>query len=86
SNCLYSKLTKGTEQCKKLLIDLNLPASSNETKELSTHNILNSDDKVVARYAGTLSRSEYPRQLNDMPHSDDSDIKDSNQKDALGKK
>ncbi|GJV63394.1 probable WRKY transcription factor 41 [Tanacetum coccineum] len=86
SNCLYSKLTKGTEQCKKLLIDLNLPASSNETEELSTHNIPNSDDEAVSRYAGTLSRSEYPRQLNGRPHSDDSDIKDSNQKDASRKK
>nr|GEX81056.1 probable WRKY transcription factor 41 [Tanacetum cinerariifolium] len=86
SSSPVSKLTKGTEQCKKLLIDLNLPASSNETEELSTHNIPNSDDEAVSRYAGTLSRSEYPRQSNGMPHSDDSDIKDSNQKDASRKK
>nr|GEY25923.1 probable WRKY transcription factor 41 [Tanacetum cinerariifolium] len=38
------------------------PTSSNETEELSTHNIPNSDDEAVSRYAGTLSRLEYPRQ------------------------
>ncbi|GKA12882.1 hypothetical protein Tco_0692428, partial [Tanacetum coccineum] len=57
SNCLYSKLTKGTEQCKKQLIDLNLPAFSNEIEELLTHNIPNFDDEAVSRYAGTLSMS-----------------------------
>ncbi|GJX83897.1 ankyrin repeat-containing protein, partial [Tanacetum coccineum] len=39
-----------------LLIDLNLPASSNKTKELSTHNIPNSNDEAISRYAGTLNR------------------------------
>ncbi|GJT03685.1 retrovirus-related pol polyprotein from transposon TNT 1-94 [Tanacetum coccineum] len=38
-----------------LTLDLNLPASSNKTKELSTHNIPNSDDKAVSRYAVTLN-------------------------------
>lgn len=83
SNCLYHKLNKGTQQCKKLLIDLNLPASSNETED----NVPNSDDEAVSRYAGTeIRRSECPLPLTGRPHNDDSDTKDSNQKDSSRKK
>ncbi|KAI7742448.1 hypothetical protein M8C21_004973 [Ambrosia artemisiifolia] len=87
--CLYSsKLTKGTEPCKMLDIDLNLPASSNETEELSTHNVTNSDDEALSRHAGTgirMSEYEYQQSLNGRPNSDDSDNKDSNKKDASRK-
>ncbi|KAL8205876.1 hypothetical protein R6Q57_009427 [Mikania cordata] len=86
SNCLHSKLTKGSEKCKKLEIDLNLPASSNETE--STKNISNSYDEALSQYAGTeIRRSEY-EQLNDRLHNDSSisDAMDSSQKDASRKK
>ncbi|KAJ9557341.1 hypothetical protein OSB04_011955 [Centaurea solstitialis] len=87
SNCLYHKLTNDNEHAKKLQIDLNMPASSNETEELSTNNIPNSDDEAVSRYAGMeIRRSEYPQALSGRPHSDDSDTKDSNSKDASRKK
>ncbi|XP_071725576.1 probable WRKY transcription factor 70 isoform X2 [Rutidosis leptorrhynchoides] len=49
SNCLYHKINNGTQQCKKLLIDLNLPASSNETED----NVSNFDDEALSHYAGT---------------------------------
>ncbi|KAF5803328.1 putative transcription factor WRKY family [Helianthus annuus] len=82
--CLYSsKLTKGTDHCKMLDIDLNLPASSNETEELSTHNITNSDDEALSRHAGTGIRMS--ESLNGGPYNDDSDTKDSNKKDASRK-
>ncbi|KAK9069635.1 hypothetical protein SSX86_011539 [Deinandra increscens subsp. villosa] len=89
SNCLYSKLTKASEQCKKLEIDLNLPASSNETE--LTQNFTNSDDEALSRYAGTeirRSEYEYQQQLNGRPHNDHSisDTMDSSQKDASRKK
>nr|WCL15221.1 WRKY680 [Atractylodes chinensis] len=84
SNCLCNKSTKGTEHVKKLQIDLNMPASSNETEE---HNIPNSDDEALSQYAGMeIRRSEYPRPVNGRPHNDDSDTKDSNHKDASRKK
>lgn len=83
SNCLFNKVTKGTQQCKKLQIDLNLPASSNETED----NIHNSDDEALSHYAGTEIRmSEYPQMLNSRPNSDDSETKDSNHKDSSRKK
>ncbi|XP_021992994.1 probable WRKY transcription factor 41 isoform X4 [Helianthus annuus] len=47
SNCLYNKLYNGGGQCKKLEIDLNLPASSNETE--STQNVTTSDDEALSR-------------------------------------
>ncbi|XP_071725575.1 uncharacterized protein [Rutidosis leptorrhynchoides] len=76
SNCLYHKINNGTQQCKKLLIDLNLPASSNETED----NVSNFDDEALSHYAGTdIRRSEYPLSLNGRKHCDDSDSKDSNQ-------
>ncbi|KAI3675960.1 hypothetical protein L1987_85556 [Smallanthus sonchifolius] len=89
SNCLFSKLTKGTERRKKLEIDLNLPASSNETE--STHNITNSDDEALSRYAGTeirRSEHEYQQQLNGRIHHDSStsDTNNSSQTDASRKK
>nr|XP_043620728.1 probable WRKY transcription factor 53 isoform X2 [Erigeron canadensis] len=52
SNCLYHKLAKGTDQCKRFLIDLNLPASSNETEDNTQH----SDDEALSHYAGTEIR------------------------------
>ncbi|CAH1450723.1 unnamed protein product [Lactuca virosa] len=82
SNCLYNKLTKSTKQEKKLEIDLNLPASSNETEEVSTH-IPNSDDEALSQYVGT---TEIQRSLSGRPHNDDSDSKDSNHKDGSRKK
>ncbi|XP_076881488.1 uncharacterized protein LOC143529615 isoform X2 [Bidens hawaiensis] len=84
-NCLFSKLPKGGGQCKRLEIDLNLPASSNETE--STQNITNSDDEALSRYAGTeIRRSEYAYQqpLNGRRHNDNS-VSDSSQKDASTK-
>ncbi|KAK1434444.1 hypothetical protein QVD17_00186 [Tagetes erecta] len=88
--CLYdSKLKKGREQHKKFEIDLNLPASSNETEELSTHNITNSDDEALSQHAGAeIRRSEYEYQqpLNGGSYNDDSDTKDSNKRDASRKK
>ncbi|KAI3770432.1 hypothetical protein L6452_01565 [Arctium lappa] len=86
SNCLYHKLTNGTEHVKKLQIDLNMPASSNETEELSTRNIPNSDDEALSQYAGMDRRSEYPQPLSGRPHNDDSDTKDSNHRDVSRKK
>ncbi|XP_071698419.1 probable WRKY transcription factor 38 [Rutidosis leptorrhynchoides] len=83
SNCLHHKVNNGTQQCKKPLIDLNLPAASNETEE----NAPKSDDEGMSRYAGTEIRSlEYPLSLNGRPHNDDSDTKDSNQTDSSRKK
>ncbi|XP_076945622.1 uncharacterized protein LOC143616772 [Bidens hawaiensis] len=79
--CMYSSnLTKGAEQCRKLEIDLNLPASSNET---------DSDDEAVSRHGGTgirVSEYEYQQSLSSRPYNDDSDTKDSNKKDASRKK
>ncbi|KVI11070.1 DNA-binding WRKY, partial [Cynara cardunculus var. scolymus] len=64
SNCPFHKLNNGTEHVKKLQIDLNMPASSNETEELSTQNIPNSDDEALSQYAGMdIRRSEYPQPL-----------------------
>lgn len=82
SNCLYHKLTNGTEHVKKLQIDLNMPASSNETEELSsTHNIPNSDDEALSQYAGMeIRRSEYPQPLSGRPHNDDSNHRDVSRK------
>ncbi|KAK1440394.1 hypothetical protein QVD17_06219 [Tagetes erecta] len=89
SNCLYSKLNKGSGQCRKLEIDLNLPAFSSETE--SSQHVTNSDDEAVSRYAGTeIKRSEYEYQqpLNGRPHNDISisDTMDSSQKDGSRKK
>nr|XP_043620727.1 probable WRKY transcription factor 30 isoform X1 [Erigeron canadensis] len=83
SNCLYHKLAKGTDQCKRFLIDLNLPASSNETEDNTQH----SDDEALSHYAGTeIRRSEDSRSFNDSSRNDDSDTKNSNQKDGSRKK
>lgn len=89
SNCLFSKLTKGSGQCRKLEIDLNLPASSSETE--STQQVTNSDDEALSRYAGTETKRsgyEYQQPLNGRPHNDISisDTMDSSQKDASRKK
>lgn len=87
SSCLYNKLTKSTNHDKKLEIDLNLPASSNETEEVSTHNVPNSDDEALSQYAGTeIQKSECSLALNGRPHNDDSDTKDSNHRDTSRKK
>ncbi|KAM0064080.1 putative transcription factor WRKY family [Helianthus debilis subsp. tardiflorus] len=88
SNCPYNKLYNGGGQCKKLEIDLNLPASSNENE--STQNVTTSDDEALSRYAGReIRRSEYEYQLlNRKPHNDNSvsDTMDSSQLDASRKK
>nr|WGV38230.1 WRKY [Loropetalum chinense var. rubrum] len=98
---LIIELTQGRELAKQLQIHLNVPSSSQETRELLVQRILASYDKAISmlKWTGTAAgepstigvvagMSDSPRSLSGSPRSEDSDrdFKDPEHKDASRKR